>query len=323
MGEKASIFQGVQIGIESVAGTGVAADKKLLACSIQPSVRTESERFRPKGNKYPAFTVLNREWVEAKLEGKPTYNELLYLLASLLGEPTPVQQGVTAGYLWEFTSNTSSEDAGLTLTVEQGDANSAWRSVGMRVSGIGLNFSSKELTLSGSAIGLALEKGVTLTADPTSLTPLPIAPGHLKFYMADTQAGLAGATAMTRGFSLDWNLTDLIGQSWPVGGAAVTVEKEPKLEAKLKLATDSVGMGLLDTMRNGATKWFRVQATGATISGTVKHLLTLDFPAQVEQPGDFGDTDGLYTVEYALAGIHDATWGKSFQISIITTVEEL
>jgi hypothetical protein len=38
---------------------------------------------------------------------------------------------------------------------------------------------------------------------------------------------------------------------------------------------------------------------------------------------DFNDEDGLYLVEFGLAGIHDATWGKSFQIDVTTDVDEL
>ena len=92
MGEKNTIFQNVQIGIESVAGTPVAANRKLLACSIVPKIRTEADAFRAMGNKYPSFVTINKEWSEHSIEGRPTYNEILYLLSSLLSQPTPAQQ---------------------------------------------------------------------------------------------------------------------------------------------------------------------------------------------------------------------------------------
>ncbi len=83
----------MQIGVETTAGTPVAANKKLLSISIIPGARPEAEAFRARGNKYASFVTLNKEWAEAKLEGKMTYNEILYLLISLLSQPTPVQQG--------------------------------------------------------------------------------------------------------------------------------------------------------------------------------------------------------------------------------------
>ncbi len=323
MGEKASIFQTVQIGIESTPGTPVAAGKKLLATSFVPAVKTESDTFRAIGNKYPSFAIVNKEWTEANLEGRLTYNEILYLLSSLLSQPTPVQQGATTAYKWTFTSNTSAEDAGKTFTVEQGDANSAWRAAGVKVSGLEFTFNRNEVTLSGSAIGQPLETGITMTASPTSMTPRPVLPAHLKLYMADTQAGLDSAQAVTRGFSLTWSLTDKNALAWPIGQSPVLIESEPKVEAKLSLATDTTGLGLINTMRSGATKWFRIKAEGATIQSSYKYTFQIDFPAQITDVGEFSDEDGLYLVEYTLAMVHDATWGKAFQIDVIADVQTL
>lgn len=318
MGEKATIFQTVQIGLESVAGTPVPANKKLLSYSVIPSPKTAADSFRPLGTKYPAFVTLNKEWAELSIEGKMTYNEILYALSSLIAQPTPVQQGGTAAYKWTFTPNTSSEDAGKTLTIEQGDANSAWRVAGARVSGLTFTFNRSEVSLSGSGVALPLETGITMTGSPTSMTPKPVLPGHVTFKMADTQAGLAGASALTRGFSMEFSITDKIGLVWPVGQNAVTVETEPKASGSLKLATDTVGMGLIATMRAGSTKWFRIKGTGALIDSTYYQDLQIDFPAQITEVSEFADEDGIYAVEYTLQIIHDATWGKAFQIDVIT-----
>jgi hypothetical protein len=323
MGEKASIFQGIQIGVESISGTAVAANKKLLAASIIPNPKVEADAFKARGNKYSSFVTLNKEWAEAKIEGKLTYNEIVYLLSSLLSMPTPVQQASTTAYKWTFVSNTSAEDAGETFTVEQGDENSAWRVAGLRVSGLEFTFNRNEVSVSGTAIGKALETGVTLTASPTSLTPKPVLPGHLKFYLADTQAGLATAEALTRGFSLSWGLTDKIGNAWPVGQDPVTVEKEPSTSVKLKLATDTAGMALIATMRAGSTQWIRIKGEGATIASTYKYTFQLDLAAQIKDVSEFSDEDGLYLVEYGLEMVHDATWGKSFQLDVTTDVQTL
>lgn len=323
MAEKATIFQGLQLGIETTPGTAVAADLKLLALSFEFNPKTEADAFRAMGNKYASFVTLNKEWSELGLSGKLTFNEILYALSSLLSEPTPVQQGVTTAYKWTFTSNTSAEDAGNTFTIEQGDAETAWRAAGVRVSGLTFTFNRKEVSISGAAIGEAIETGITMTATPSSLTPLPVLPTMLSFKMADTQAGLAGATAMTRGFSMTWGLTDKVGLAWPVGQDPVTVEKEPKLEGKLRLATDATGIGMITTMRNGATKWFRIAGVGALIASTYYQTFQLDFPAQIQDLGGFSDEDGLHVAEFSLTGIHDATWAKSFQIDVTTNVSAL
>lgn len=323
MGEKSTIFQGVQLGIESVAGTAVPANRKLLAVSLIPQDRTEAEAFRALGNKYPSLVTLNKEWGELAIEGKLTYNEILYLLSSLISQPTPVQQGGTAAYKWTFTSDTDGEDAGKTFTIEQGDANNAWRYAGVRVSGLTFTFNRSAVGISGSGLGEAVETGITLTATPTSMTPRPVLPTHLSFKMADTQAGLAGASAMTRGFSMEFALMDKIGLAWPVGQDAVAVETVPGFSAKLKLATDTTGVALITTMRAGSTKWFQIKATGALIAAPYYYDFQLQFPAQILDPGEMADESGIYAMEYNLAPVHDATWGKSFQIEVIADASTL
>ncbi len=323
MTEKSSVFQTVQIGVETTPGVAVAADKKLVAVSLLPAVKSEADSFKPLGMKYPSFVTLNKEWSEAKVEGKLTYNEILYLLASLLSEPTPAQQGVTAAYLWTFVSNSSGSDEGISLTVEQGDASTAWKAAGVRINGLELKFSREEVSLGGSAIGGPLTTGIALTEDPDSLTPKPVLPAQVKLYMASTQAGLAAASAVDRGFSIEWNLTDKFQLAWPIGQDPIIVETSPKLESKLQLATDSVGLGLIDSMRSGTTLWFRIKAIGETIASTYKHTFQLDFPAQVKEVGEFSDEDGLYMAEFTLEGIHDSDWGKAFQIDVTTDVSTL
>jgi len=82
-------------------------------------------------------------------------------------------------------------------------------------------------------------------------------------------------------------------------------------------------LALITTLRNAATKWFRIEATGAQIASPYNHKFTIDFPAQVESVGDPSDTDNVYTVQYGLLPIHDATWGKSVNIEVITNLSAL
>ena len=235
----------------------------------------------------------------------------------------PAQQGATAAYKWTFVSNTSAADVGKTFTIEQGDADRAWRVAGARVSGLTFDFGRNEIRVSGNGVGKQLETGITLTSTPTALSPVPILPTMLKFYMADTQAALAGATALTNSFSMQWSLTDKFGLAWPVGQDAVAVEGEPNASGKIVLATDTAGLGLIATLRAASTKWFRIEATGGLIATPYYQKLTIDFPAQIEAVGDPSDTDNVYTMEFGLKPIHDATWAKSVNIEVITNLSTL
>lgn len=319
----ATVFKGIQVGVEGTPGTPVAANKKLLAVSMVPSPQAETKSFKAMGNKYASFASLNKEWSSINIEGVPTYNEIVYLLSGLLHYAAPVQQGATTAYKWTFVSNTSAADVGKSFTIEQGDATSAWRVAGAKISGLTFNFSRNDVKVNGSGVGKTLETGITITAGPTALSPVPILPSHLKFYMADTQAGLAGATALTNSFNMEWSLTDKFGLAWPVGQNPEAVEGEPNSSGKITIATDTEGMGLITTLRNAATKWFRIEATGALISTPYYQKFTIDFPAQIESVGDFTDLDNVYTVQFGLLPIHDATWGKVVNIEVITNLSAL
>lgn len=319
----ATVFQGIQVGVESIPGTAVPANKKLLAVSMKPSPQAESAPFRAMGNKYASFVSPNKEWSSINIEGQPTFNEIVYLLSSLLHYSAPVQQGSTTAYKWTFGSNTSAADVGKTFTVEQGDVNSAWKVAGVRVSGLTFTFGRNQISISGNGVGEALTTGITMTASPTSLTPVPILPTMLKFYIADTQAGLASAVALDNAFELEWSLTDKFGLAWPVGQDPVAVEGIPNASSRIKVATDTAGMGLIAALRSASTKWFRIQAIGDTIATTYKHTLTIDFPAQIESVSDPNDYENVYTVDFGLLPIHDATWGKSVQIEVISNLATL
>lgn len=121
---------------------------------------------------------------------------------------------------------------------------------------------------------------------------------------------------MTRSFSLEWGLSDKSGLAWPICADPFNVEQEPKLEYKLRVATDATGLGLLTTMRAGSTKWFRVKCIGAAIDETYYNTFQIDFPAQVLEAGEPEDEEGIYVIEYSLTGVHDSTWGKSFEITV-------
>lgn len=121
--DRASVFEAIQIGKESVAGTAVAPTRKLGSMSIDPSYQTETSQFRPKGYKFDTVSSLNREWSEAGIEGVASYNELQYALASICGNVSPTTPGgATDAREWLFSISTSNPDTPATYTLEAGSS---------------------------------------------------------------------------------------------------------------------------------------------------------------------------------------------------------
>jgi hypothetical protein len=330
MADRFTANQKVQIGVEATAGTAVAATKQLLSLGISPAIKADVQSFKPMGTKYGSIAALNQESVEAKIAGIPVFDELQYLLASLINYAAPAQQGATTAYKWLFESLNSGPDTLKTLTVEQGDTVRGHRFAFGSVSDLKFSFDNKGVSLDGKMLGKALEDPFTMTAaGVTSLPQIPLLRSQIDLYIADTAAGLAGAAALTRGWSAEWSLGDRLKPMNPLGSAngasfaAVAENNKPKLQAKIFHEADASGMGLLTKLRAGTTQFLRIKCEGATISGAYKYLFQIDFAGKVMGTSEFKDADGVFAIEYNLDGVYDPTWTKAYSISLINTQSAL
>jgi len=330
MVDRASIFQTVQIGVEATAGTLTAANRALQSLSIQPGDKVEVSKFRPMGMKFPTLAALGKEWVEAKLSGQATYEEIVYPLASVLKAVTPTRITDPSGvaYQWVFAPSSTAGDAVKTFTVEQGDASRAHRFTYGLVTGLDVEFGRKEVKIGGTMIGRGFTDGVTMTSSPTALAMTPVLPAEINVYLADTHADLDTATALGRAINAKWSISDRFGPVWRLNRAdassfAAHVETEPKLSVKLKVEADAEGMGLLSKMRSGDVGFVRIEAVGAEIETGNHYELVFDMAFKVEDMSEFSDEDGVFALEWGLAGVHDATWGKALEVRVVNTIAAL
>lgn len=325
MAERATIFQTVQIGVEGTYGTNVPANRKLTALSIEPAITPEVETYRATGMKFPTIAALNKEWTSANLSGPITYTELVYVLNSLL-KAVSTPTGAGNAKTWTFDLASAAADTVASFSVEQGSAERAHEFSGALVTGLTLNFTRDGCELTGTMIGKALVDGATMTSTPTEVALKPVMPTQVSVKTAATQAGLAGASALSRVLSCSWSLTDRFAPLWALNASsdfAATVEIEPSLECKLKVEADSAGMAYLTNLRAGSSVFMRIGAAGEAISGGGNYTLTADAALKVTDITPFEDSDGVFAVEYTLVGIHDTTWGKATSIILINEMAAL
>lgn len=323
MPERATIFQGVQVGVETTPGTSVPANKKLQSISIEPAIKAEVKTFRPMGSKFSTLAALGKEWSEAKVSGQPTYDELAFLLSSLVSYAAP--SGAGTEKTWTFSPATNNPDTVKTFTVEQGDSVRAHKFTSGIMTGLTMKFSPGEVTLDGTMMGKALQDNITMTGSPTSIPLISILPTQVAVYLADTAAELTGANALTRALSVEWSLTDRFGPLFVLNQSTSFVtmlEQEPKLTCKLKVEANAEGMALLTQLRNGASKFIRIEAAGPIID-TNPYQLTIDTAVKVSNVSEFSDEDGVYAIEWELVGVHDATWNKAMSITLVNTLAAL
>lgn len=328
MPEIATITRAVQIGAESTPGTLVPATKQLRAVGVEPSIRATIQSIRAVGGKFPIASALGTEWVEADIDGYATYDEMVYLLASVLQKVTPTRVNPPTGLAWKWTfaPAQSAEDQVQTYSVETGSPARAARWTYGLVTGLAISFSPDSVKVKGSMIGRKIEDGVSMTASPAVVPVTPILPGSVSVYL-DADSASFGTTKLSRVLSAELEVADRFGPLWTVdaaaGGFAAHVETEPKATLKLMLEADAQGMALLDAARTGTKQYVQVKATGPQIETGTNHNFLLNLSGTVTDIGKFGDQDGVYAIEWTLSATHDATWGRALEIELTNTVSAL
>lgn len=335
---RSTVAQRVQIARETTTGTPVPATKRLQSLAIAVSPEVESEAFRGKGMKYAAGVAANKEWATGDLEGQPTYDEVVVPLSGVFTQATvaALMDGATptGAYEWTFDPSTSGADTPVTFTLEQGDDTIGQVAAHLLFTDFGLDFSRDEVSVSGTAIARSLEtQALTAGATPYAADVVPILPGQVCLYVADTPAGLADeANRITKGLSVAPSIGGRFNPVWylnctlPSFGTFVETP-EPDFTADLSLEADADGLAWHGLFRSGQTRFLRVEATGPVIHGAggtaTRYKFTWDMAVKVLEPGEQSDEDGLYAISPSLQVVHDAGWGRATRIKVINKVSAL
>ncbi len=316
MAERTTVLQTCQFGAETTPGTAVATNRRMPSISLTSSIEGDTVKIPASGLKFPVGYVPGKEWSSAKLSGQPTYDELLYLLVSLMSYAAGVQQAATTAYKWTTDLASATEDTIKTWTVETGSAVRAHKFAYGLVTDLTLKGDRSKIDLSGTMIGQRITDGITLTASPTVIDQVPIMPGEVSIYADTTSAGLGG-TKLSRVLSWELAIKGRYGPLWVVDAAqaswATHVELPVDVSLKLLVEADSTGMGFLTTLRNRSKTFLRLGATSPTLAGTaIPYALQFDMCGEITgAPKEFKDTDGVYAAEFTFGAVHDATWGKA------------
>ena len=328
MSERAAVFEIAQLGVESTPGTTPAggADKKLLATEFIISPEREINAYRPQGMKYATIAAANKQWAGGKFSGVASYNDLVYLLAAILGTPTPAQQEATTAYKSTFTPDSDGEDSITSYYIQNGSSVRAHSANYCIFPEVGLSFSRDGVEVSGTIIGQAFTDDATLTASPTEIPQMPILPEDVSIYMDSAAAGL-GSTKLTRVLKADWKISNKFAPLWVLNASneswAVPVEGVPTAQLQMTMEADSVGMGLLTQADAGTSRFIRIEAVGPLIETTYYYTLTLDLCGKISDVSELGSQENVVAVTWTFDIAHDSTWTKAMNLELINTVSAL
>lgn len=326
MAERSSLNQVVQMGPEATPGVAQAATRRLQSVSIEPTPVFEVDTFRSTGSKYQNMTTKTHEASEASIEGRPTYTELPYLLASIVGVPTVTPNADDPALNdWLFESSNTEDDVVKTFTIEHGSSVRADRFTYGLVNELTLSISKDSFEVSGSMIGGPIEDNVEMTTEGVTLLELiPMLADDVCVYVDTTPAAL-GTTKLTRLNSVEWSIgsrfshVDVI--DCEADGPAAHVEVEPDLTGSINVEADEQGMRFLETLRDGDTVYMRIAVTSKKYPGL---KMWIDTAFNISDSGGFDDQDGLYSIEWSLVGTAQAAWeGRAFRVIVTNALTEL
>jgi hypothetical protein len=330
MTQRSSVNQTTQIGVETVQGTAVAANKIIRAISWMPKLRRETTGFTPKGHRYPTINMVQKEHAEGSYDGIFCYNGLLYLLCSLVAAPTPAAIGAaTLAKKWTVAASTSGVEVGKSYTMEDGDSVAVDTYPAGIVTSLNADLTQDEAKVTGDIIAQKPTFNGTQTGSPTSIPGRPVLRGQLDFFL-DATFGAIGTTKITDTMHETITISRKKHAIWAHNTARPSWSDivDTKVDIAFSFVTphNSQSRSYLTNLASSGMQYFRLQATGPQIdtdaSTPVKESIKWDIAGQFDEPTPL-DEDDAYCYKYTFRGMHDDTFGGCWKAELINLLTAL
>jgi len=330
------VHQGLQLGVQSVLNTGVAASKKLGSIGTGRLVPKSAggETHTNKGDKLPLTSVPPyRHWSELPFDGKITFNEIVYLLCSAIKSVTPTSDG-TNGKLWSFMFSRNAVDAKQYYTAEVGNSTRAKKAIDMHVNDLTIAIGQQANRITGTMMGGKRQDDITITASPTELVPKIVRPTAWDAYVNDTLAGLdtdvSGGTKFPLGIRAEISVGAILSHLWRMNSAdshfIATPENPVQPAVRLVGGDDDADYGIfLPIIESGATKWIRFLNLGDAIAGATasQEKIQIDAALRLIEPETPEEEENAALNGLPFQAIYDPTAGFALRIQVINTVASL
>ncbi|MBX7220327.1 MAG: hypothetical protein K1Y36_10315 [Blastocatellia bacterium] len=322
---RAAVNKVFQIGVETTAGTAVAAGKQLpsLSFSLSPELRTKD--YRANGFKTTTVLQLNREMAKGSVEGPLTYNEIIWLLCGLIGE-NDGSVGGSAPYTWDFAPKTSGADTPKTFTVEVGDSTAAQQAAYTQFKNFKLSASKDEVKVSGDLFARSLANISNLTATPTVIDQLPVNVNEIDVFIDSTFGGIGG-TKLTDVMMFDIEIGDkflareVLNTTFQSFKDAIETDYQVKVSFVVEFNAQTQALYAAMKASGLPTRYIRFKATGPTL-GAGTYLFQFDAAVKL-MATEQTDQDGVYAYKFECLAIHDSSFGGAYSFQVKNNVSAL
>lgn len=307
------VLQGVQVGVESAKGTAVAAALRFLSTKIEPVPHPVVRQYRSAGGRFNTAATAGKDHTTAAVSGPINYNELGYLLPTLLFTEDDASP-------FTFLPTLAEPDDFSTLTVETGNGVQAEKFSYGNLTRLGFRFTQDEAGLTGDMLGQALGELITITADPVDVPEAVLNPSKASVYLASSVAGLS-AGKITNCMNCEINIGAYRKPFFVVDGATTsfrdTTDLAPEMTATLVLEHNSVAAGYMTQLRAATQRFLRV-AVAETIGGD-SYALQITAPFWFLESGR-GGQDDVHASTYRLGLGYESGLASAIEIVLTNTI---
>ena len=189
---RATQYQGIQLGIESVPGTQVPATRRLINLELiqTPQIPVRSVVYQ--GFKGAGGTQKGQRHTEARFTGALDYSTLPYLMALGYGGGAPVT--ANGGTTWRWNPSSIDPITPLSATIEQGSSVGAERFGFATLMDIAFTWAREDASVEGTIFGQNQIRGAAMTQNLRLRTTSAAASGAISLPVAVTRADGSAAT---------------------------------------------------------------------------------------------------------------------------------
>ena len=318
-------FRRIQGGLETVRGTGVAADKVFLGTM---TMTPEVTHHRPvdERNSLAEFqrSIPVAQATRLRFEGDATYEQLIdWLSMAVQGNISPVTVEST-GRIWTFTPNTTSKNVQDSYTMEYGDDVQAWDSAFTICDNLELAIALNEVITIRADLFAKFAAKTTFTGALSPDAVLnEIVANQMKVYIDSAWGNLGNTEVASLVSGATVRLaTGVAPAKYADGNLTHNAVSESKthLELDLDLIMSSTAITEYDAYVAGTIRAVRLEITGPVAVSATNYKLTIDCLGKyVTAPELFGERDGEDMIRLQLHSHEDGS-GNHFEFEVTNLV---
>ena len=329
-------FRRIQIGMESIKGTAVAADTRLMGTlTLKPA----DEWHTPEDEERNSLALLHSHTkvargIDATFEGRMTYQQILpWLLIGMKGSTsiTLVSTGDTGAVKRRtFERTPTAQNKPDALTLQYGDNVQAWRSAYVQAKEIQITVPMRAVATVRASLFGRQETTQAFTSGIAAPTVVDVVGTKAKVYISTAWANLGSSGDLVSNLVINAVVTIPTGVNpiWAADGSlsfSKTGEAPTALQMELTMLMSSVALAEVNKYRDGSLRFIRIALTGdnveaatSTGAGPWPYYVYIDAAIRYTEPPQLfeGEEQGINTIRLVGRSFEDPTANKDFRVIV-------